>query len=333
MKLATIYCDEQPRAIVRGDKGKAWFLSDVCQAAGVVVQSDILSLVQACAADRDIMARLTATMARAELDDGFAVDDLDWAPPLPNPSKILGVAFNNKELVKKAHRDSGVPNFFMKPPSCLQGHQKPIIVDPQWGACIPEPEVCAVIGRRAKHISEDQALDHVFGYMIHNDVTSHGLKFQKDSVAVTYDKDLARPEFYTWRNLHGDDDTDAYFVYHTRSKGTDTFGPMGPWITPADDVENPNDLHVKGMLDEEVFTQDHTGNFRFTFERIIAEASAYFTLEPGDLISFGTTGKGVGRYPRGHKSLLLGEESGTVAIEIEPLGRLENPILHQKGGA
>jgi len=78
---------------------------------------------------------------------------------------------------------------------------------------------------------------------------------------------------------------------------------------------------------------DHTGNYRFTVEQCIAEASRYFTLEPGDLISFGTTGKGTGRFPRGHKSLLIGEEQGTIGIEIEQLGRLENPIKHQKGGA
>ena len=126
--------------------------------------------------------------------------------------------------------------------------------------------------------------------MIHNDVTSHGLKFQKDSIAVTYDKDMARPEFYTWRNLNGPDDTDAFYVYHTRSKGTDTFGPMGPWLTTSDEVPDPNNLNVVGYLDNEIFTEDHTSNYRFSVEKCISEASKYFTLEAGDLISFGTTG-------------------------------------------
>jgi 2,4-didehydro-3-deoxy-L-rhamnonate hydrolase len=56
-----------------------------------------------------------------------------------------------------------VPNFFLKPPSAPQAHGKPIVVDPDWGAVIPEPELCAVIGKRAKHITPQQALDHVFG--------------------------------------------------------------------------------------------------------------------------------------------------------------------------
>ena len=330
MKLGTIYEANSRIAIVQGSDGKARRVADVLAAAGLSGPTNVLGIIEAASGDPDFLDRLADTVDRI---DGLPEGDLDWAPPLPNPSKILGVAFNNKELMKKAHRDPGVPNYFLKPPSALQAHEKPIIVDPAWGAVIPEPEVCAIIGKRAKHITEAAALDHVFGYVIHNDVTSHGLKFQKDSIAVTYDKDMARPEFYTWRNLNGPDDTDAYYVYHTRSKGTDTFGPMGPWITTRDEVADPNNLTVTGTLDGEVFTKDHTGNYRFTIERCISEASRYFTLEPGDMISFGTTGKGAGRFPRGHKSLLIGEETGTIGIKIEPLGELRNPIRHQKGGA
>ena len=159
------------------------------------------------------------------------------------------------------------------------------------------------------------------------------MKFCKDSIAITYDSDLARPEFYKWRNLHGQNDTDAFYVYHTRSKGTDTFGPMGPWITTKDEVDNPNNLEVSASLNGEIFTIDHTSNYRFSIEECISEASRYFTLEIGDLISFGTTGKGKGRFKRGHKSVLLGEEKGVIEITINPLGTLSNKILHQTGGA
>ncbi|MDA9930640.1 fumarylacetoacetate hydrolase family protein [Alphaproteobacteria bacterium] len=328
MKLGTRIFEGCEEAVILGSDARARRLGDVTEAAGLGRIEAMLDLV--CAADRnpDLLARLDCNHGA-----GFALDDIDWAPPMPNPSMALNVAFNNKELMKKAHVDPGVPNFFLKPPSCLIGHGKDIVVDPEWGAVIPEPEICAVIGSRAKHISEDEALDHVFGFMIHNDVTSHGLKFMKDSIAVTYDADMARPEFYGWRNLHGENDTDAYYVYHTRSKGTDTFGPMGPWITTMDEIGDPNDMHVTGRLNGEIFTQDHTGNYRFTVQKCIAEASSYFTLRPGDLLSFGTTGKGNEKFPRGHKSVLLGEVQGSISIEIDPLGRLESGIKHQKGGA
>ena len=335
MKFGTIRLEGHATPVMRAADGGLCPLDEVAALAGAGGVGSMMELVRRAADDPALLAAMSAAAEGRAGGIGLHEDDetIDWLPPMGNPSKILGVAFNNRELMKKAHHDPGVPNFFLKPPSCLTGHGKPVIVDPDWGAVIPEPEICAVIGRRAKHIDEAAALDHVFGFMIHNDVTSHGLKFGKDSIAVTYDRDMARPEFYGWRNLHGEDDTDAYYVYHTRSKGTDTFGPCGPWITTRDAVGNPNDLHVTGTIDGEPFTRDHTGNYRFSVETCIAEASRYFTLEPGDMISFGTTGKGVGRFPRGHKSLLLGETLGTVAIEIDPLGRLANPITHQKGGA
>ena len=335
MKFGTVRLEGVPALVLRMTDGTIRPVADLTQAAGMDRMDTMMQLVCRAGDDASLLPALAAAAENLGGETGLREDDdaIDWLPPIGNPSKILGVAFNNRELMKKAHHDPGVPNFFLKPPSCLTGHGKPVIVDPGWGAVIPEPEICAVIGRRAKHIDEADALDHVFGFMIHNDVTSHGLKFGKDSIAVTYDRDMARPEFYGWRNLHGEDDTDAYYVYHTRSKGTDTFGPCGPWITVRQAVGNPNDLHVTGTIDGEPFTRDHTGNYRFSVETCIAEASRYFTLEPGDMISFGTTGKGVGRFPRGHKSLLLGETLGTVAIEIGPLGRLANPIRHQKGGA
>ena len=334
MKFGTIMLAGQPCLVMQHNDGAMCLVDRLLEMADAGSAPTMLDLVHRLGNDPTLAATLSAAATGLQGKHALAVDEqTDWLPPIGNPSKILGVAFNNRELMKKAHHDPGVPNFFLKPPSCLTGHGKPIIVDPAWGAVIPEPEICAVIGRRAKHISEADALDHVFGFMIHNDVTSHGLKFGKDSIAVTYDRDMARPEFYGWRNLHGPDDTDAYYVYHTRSKGTDSFGPCGPWITMRDAVGDPNDLHVTGTIDDEVFTRDHTGNYRFSVEACIAEASRYFTLEPGDMISFGTTGKGVGRFPRGHKSLLLGETTGIVGIEIAPLGRLANPILHQSGGA
>ena len=325
MKFATGIQDDR-HVLYVSDGGAPRDLAETCEHAGLTGPGSMRDLVRLSMNDSGYLAKISESIAKVRSID---VASIDWLAPIPDPSKILGVAFNNKELMRQAHRDPGVPNFFLKPPSALQGHRKPIVIDPAWGAVIPEPEVCAVIGRRAKNITAGEALDYVFGFTIHNDVTSHGLKFQKDSIAVTYDPDMALPEFFGWRNLHGDDDRDVYYVYHTRSKGTDTFGPMGPWLTTRDEIVNPNDLNVVADLDGEIFARDNTSNYRFSIEACLAEASRYFTLEPGDLISFGTTGKGEGRFPRGHKSLLMGQVTGTVGIAIDGLGRLENPIVHQ----
>jgi len=301
-------------------------LAAVCAAAGIEAPASMLDLIEQAGQDATLLKRIADAAGKAP-----AVDEetIDWLAPVTNPSKILGVAFNNKELMKQAHVDPGVPNYFLKPPSALQGHRKPIVLDPEWGAVIPEPEICAIIGKRAKDVPESEILDYVFGYAIHNDVTSHGLKFQKDSIAVTYDPDMAHPEFYKWRRLNGEDDRDVYYVYHTRSKGTDTFGPIGPWLTTRDEIANPNEIDVVADIDGEVFTRDRTSNFRFSIEKCLSEASRYFTLEPGDIISFGTTGKGEGRFRRGHKSVLMNKMTGTIGITVPGLGRLENPIQHK----
>jgi len=276
MKFGSVYQDGKVVPIIQSSEGISHYLESICEKVKLKPLRTILDLINASNDDPTLCSKLEAATQGLT---GF--EPTDWAPPIVNPSKILGVAFNNKELMKKAHKDPGVPNYFLKPPSALQGHNKAIIVDPDWGAVIPEPEICAVIGKRAKHITEQDALNYVFGYMIHNDVTSHGLKFQKDSIAVTYDKDMARPEFYTWRNLNGPNDTDAFYVYHTRSKGTDTFGPMGPWITTRDEVENPNDLNVSGFLDDEIFTKDHTGNLGSLWKLVLpkrVDISLYYQV-------------------------------------------------------
>lgn len=331
MKFATIVEEQRDeQTVVVATPRQVSRLSDVCEAAGVETPHTVLALIERASSQPSLVAAIAGALPDAPSID---ISGCRFCPPVPRPSKILGVAFNNKELMKMAHQDPGVPNFFMKPPSSLIGHGDAICIDPNWGAVIPEPEVCAIIGKVAKNLTDDDALEAVFGFSIMNDVTSHGLKFQKDSIAVTYPPDMAHPEFYQWRRLNGPEDRDVYYVYHTRSKGTDTFGPFGPWITTRDEIADPNALSVVASIDGDVFTRDSTANYRFSIQRCIAEASRYFTLMPGDIISFGTTGKGEGRYPRGHKSVLLGKFAGRIAIEVDGLGRLENDVRHFDFGA
>ncbi|MYF71498.1 MAG: hypothetical protein F4181_16750 [Proteobacteria bacterium] len=161
-----------------------------------------------------------------------------------------------------------------------------------------------------------------------NDVTSHEMKLGMDSVAVTRPPEIWSPYMSAWRNAHGEDDRDLYFVYHARSKGADTFGPCGPWLTTADEIPDPNNLQIRAWVDGEQFAVDNTSSYRFTIQEVIAEASRFFTLEPGDLFSFGTTARGVGRFPHAHRNVDLSECTGTIEIEIEGLGRLANPVVH-----
>ena len=324
MKFGTINHAGRQALVIRQDNA-AVLLSELYQSAGLgPAPATMNALIEG--------GEVELARARQALEHGKGtpLDEatLDWQPPQTRPSKIIGVAFNNMGIRKSAHRDPGVPNFFLKAPSCLTGHNKPIIIEEHFGDTIPELELAAVIGRRCRKISAEEARGAIFGYTITNDVTSHGLKFGLDSIATTREPDLIRPHHLAWRKRHGDDDRDVYFVYHARSKATDTFGPMGPWLTTADEVADPNNLEVKGWFDGEPFAVDSTASYRFKIEEVVAEASRYFTLEPGDVICFGTSAKGVGKFPNGHRSVNMHKLAGVIDIEIEGLGRLSNPVVH-----
>ncbi|MBB4122450.1 fumarylacetoacetate hydrolase family protein [Martelella radicis] len=324
MKLATI--NHQGKPVLAIKKGDATvLLAELYESAGLgSAPADMNGFIEGGEAE---IARAREALEKGEaspLDEA----SIDWLPPQPRPSKILGVAFNNMGIRKSAHRDPGVPNFFLKAPSCLTGHNKPIIMEDYYGETIPELELAAVISKRCSKISVEEAKNAIFGFTIINDVTSHGMKFGMDSIATTREPDLLRPHHLAWRNRHGEDDRDVYFVYHTRSKASDTFGPMGPFITTADEVSNPDALEVKGWFDGEPFAVDSTASYRFKVAEVIAEASRFFTLEPGDVFCFGTSAKGVGNFPNGHRSVNMHKLSGKIDIEIEGLGRLSNPVVH-----
>ncbi len=327
MKLGTITVNGRPTPIARLTDSTAATLADLYEASGLEEPPrSILGLIEAGAAELErLRSALEAPMADSKRIDPRSAD---WLAPVSRPSKILGVAFNNRALTDIAHVRPTLPMFFMKPPSALTGHNKPILIGPDYGRTIPELELGVILGRRARNVTPEQARSCIFGYTIVNDVTSTGLKFSYDSIAIDLDPAHIEPIHVNWRRRRDQNDNELYFTYHTRSKGADTFGPMGPWLTTADEIADPNNLEVRGFADDEPLTIDSTSNYQFPVEKLIAEASRFFTLEPGDIIHCGTTGRGVGRYPRGHLSLDLSRSEPVVSIEISGLGRLSNPVRH-----
>ena len=114
---------------------------------------------------------------------GIDTTTVTWLPPVRRPGKILGVAINNVIGQRIAHRPFANPAFFFKPPSSLVGHGQPVVVHESYGVTHPEPELAVVIGRGGRDIAESDALAHVFGYTIINDITSPGLK-EEDSIEI-----------------------------------------------------------------------------------------------------------------------------------------------------
>jgi 2-keto-4-pentenoate hydratase/2-oxohepta-3-ene-1,7-dioic acid hydratase in catechol pathway len=329
MKLGTVVINGLATPIVGLDENTAVTLAELYQSAALgPAPATILALVEA---GPDELAKIrNALQAGVSGVRKIGLENADWLAPVTRPSKIFGVAFNNQALTEIAHVKPTVPMFFLKPPSALTGHNKPILIGSDYGRTIPELELGVIIGKHCKNVTAGQARDCIFGYTIVNDVTSTGLKFRYDSIAIDLAPNNVEPVHLSWRRRRDENDNELYFTYHTRSKGADTFGPMGPWLTTADEIENPNNLDVRAYADGEPLTVDSTSNYQFRIEEIIAEASRFFTLEPGDIFHCGTTGKGVGKYVRGHLSLDLSRSEPVVSVEISGLGRLSNPVKHFK---
>lgn len=330
MKLATIRTTKGSIIVVGlEDSTKVVRLSDAYQRAGLEnAPQSIRELIERGDIGRDQLKQVEEILGDCP---SIEVDKHDWCAPIPEPSKILGVAMNNTALNNTAHVDPAGPMFFVKPQNTLVGHGEAIEIGEDYGFTFPELELGVVIGKRAKDVSQESALDYVAGYTIVNDITSQGLK-RGDSIAVDVTLDKKKSpgydEYFNWRRDEGDEDLAVYFTYHARSKGADTFAPMGPWFVTKDEISNPDDLAVRGYADGELFAEDSTSSYSFPVPKIIAWASRYFTLLPGDIITCGTAAKGVAAYPRAHHEIDMSRMTPVVDIEIDGLGRLSNPVVH-----
>jgi 2-keto-4-pentenoate hydratase/2-oxohepta-3-ene-1,7-dioic acid hydratase in catechol pathway len=318
MKLATLVIDDTTVVAVCGPGQQ---LLD----AGLLLGRPTLTMAELIEQSATLLGELESRVRDADLRR-CAIDGLDvaWRAPVPRPSKIVGVAVNNEMLREWAYRPPPEPAYFLTPPSALVGHLEPIVVKPDYGLTHPEPELAAVIGRRASCVAPEEALDIVFGFSVLNDVTSPALK-SRDSMEIVPPPSIA-PDL-SWREERGPEDRSMYLTYHSRSKGCDTFAPMGPWIVTRDDVADPNRLEVRGWLGDEQVLVDSTAHLAFSVEHVLSHLSHYMTLEEGDVVHFGTAARTTSpRFPS-LWSLDLAREPGPMAIEIEGIGRLENPVL------
>ncbi len=279
----------------------------------------------------DVVARLRELAATG---GGIAPADVTWLPPVRKPSKILGVAINNIIGQRIAHRPFANPAFFFKPPSALVGHGQPVVVHESYGITHPEPELAVVIGRRAKDVSEADALSYVFGYTVINDITSPGLKAEDsiELIAPAGSGGGAYGKLLGWRSNRDDDHARSnYLTYHARSKGTDTFGPIGPWIVTADEIPDPNVLAVNSFDGDTPVFVDSTANLLFPVQRVVSHASAYMTLLPGDIIHCGTSMKPADGGPyRTITDWDIRYVGGrAMRIEIDGIGSLSSPVQYE----
>jgi 2-keto-4-pentenoate hydratase/2-oxohepta-3-ene-1,7-dioic acid hydratase in catechol pathway len=219
-------------------------------------------------------------------------DERSWRflPPVPKPSKILAIGRNYMDHAREQGEEPPKkPLIFAKLPSSLLGHGGIIEWDPADATQVDyEAELAVVIGREARLVAAERALDYVFGYTVANDVTA---------------RDLQRGDGQ-W----------------TRAKGMDTFGPMGPWLAEVGDIPDPQNLAIRCEVNGETRQDSNTSEMVFGVAALIAYVSRAFTLYPGDILLTGTPA-GVGMF---RKPPALLKDGDRVVMEIAGIGRLEN---------
>ncbi len=212
------------------------------------------------------------------------LDKVELLPPV-SPSKVICVARNY--AAHAAEHNAAVPEvpvLFFKPPSAVIGPGEPIVIPPQARRVEHEAELAVVIGKAGRWIEPEFAREHILGYTAANDVTDR--IFQREDLL--------------W----------------TRAKGFDSFLPIGPWIeTDFNTADAIISCRVNGDLRQMASTREMV----FLVEQLIAYASSFMTLLPGDVLLTGT--------PEGVGPLAAGD---TVEVEIEGIGTLSNPVVQSK---
>ncbi|MBI4182475.1 MAG: fumarylacetoacetate hydrolase family protein [Proteobacteria bacterium] len=263
------------------------------RASALAPAGDVLAVL---AAGERARTEAAEALARAgELGEGCVLDlaRVRLLAPIPRPPKIVCMARNYAEHVKEGG-DRPLPErpvLFSKFPANVIGPGEAIVLPRVSSMVDYEGELAVVIGRPGRYVAEADALAHVAGYMVANDVSARD--FQKATSQIMVGKSF------------------------------DTFAPLGPALVTADEVPDPQALKLRTLVDGEVRQETSTGEMIFPIRAIIAHVSQVWTLEVGEVLLTGTPA-GVGFWRKPQVFLKPGQR---VRVEIDGLGALENPTV------
>ncbi len=307
MKLISFYTNKKLRAgaAVQG------YAVDLERAARLLGSGAIPATTrEILEGDAPIMARVRKVVRRAEsrlqkvIEKkerrpawAYPLGDVELAPPIPNPSKIICIGQNYEDHC----REQGIeppdkPIIFTKFPTTLTGPSSPILLPSKdvTEQVDFEVELAFVMGRRAKHVSRRDAMSYVAGFMVMNDVTARDIQYG-----------------------------DKQWV---RGKSIDTFGPCGPWLVTTDELTDVSHLHIWLRLNGEMMQESSTRNLIFDVPYLIHYLSRTITFEPGDIVSTGTP-PGVGIF---RKPPVLLSPGDVMEAGIEGIGTLQNRCMRDK---
>ena len=213
--------------------------------------------------------------------------------PIARPSKILCIGLNYAKHAKET--GAAIPTepiLFMKSTSSLTGPFDNIIIPKNSEKTDWEVELGVVIGKKASYVSEEEAMNYVAGYVLHNDVSERAFQLERGG---TWDK----------------------------GKGCDSFAPLGPWLVTKDEIQNPHTLRLWLSLNGKMMQDSNTDDLIFNIPQLISYSSQFMTLLPGDVISTGTpAGVGLGFSPN-----IYLKPGDVVELGIDGLGSSKQTVV------
>ena len=236
--------------------------------------------------------RLHLWLVNNEINCPTVVDKNRLGSPMVRPSKIVCIGLNYaKHVAETGMNTPKEPVLFFKSTSALVGPNDDLILPKGSKKTDWEVELALVIGKKASYVNEINALNHVAGYVLHNDYSERTFQLEKSGQWV-------------------------------KGKSCDTFAPMGPYIATKDEIKDPNNLNLWLKLNGKMMQNSNTSDFIFNIQMVVSYISQFMTLLPGDVISTGTPfGVGLGLNPP--KYLKPGD---VVELGIEGLGNAKQHV-------
>lgn len=208
-------------------------------------------------------------------------------PPVARPSKIICIGLNYSDHAAESNMEiPKEPIIFFKSTTAICGPDDHLIIPKNAEKTDWEVELAVVIGSKASYINEDEAMNYVAGYMLHNDYSERAFQLERSGQWV-------------------------------KGKSCDSFAPLGPWLVTKDEIKNVHELRLWLSVNDTMMQDGNTSNLIFSIPFLVSYLSQFMTLLPGDIISTGTpAGVGLGQKP----APIYLKAGDTVTLGIDGLG-------------
>ncbi|MBB5174278.1 fumarylacetoacetate hydrolase family protein [Texcoconibacillus texcoconensis] len=285
MNFVTFYQGEEKKLGILKDEA----IVDIGQVANRLNHSVPQSLDACINSDESAMDAIGKLLESATNEEMLAANDVNLAPPVSNPEKILCVGLNYRQHANEMNSPiPEIPVVFSKFSNALSAHEETVSIPEITDKVDHEVELAIIIGETAKSVSVERALEHVFGYTIANDLSARDLQKRTSQWVL--------------------------------GKSCDGFCPIGPSVVTTDEIPDPQTLSLQTVVNGEVKQSSTTADMIFSCAEIISHISHHMTLKPGDIILTGTPEGVIMGEPEETREFL--KQGDRIDLHIDQLGTL-----------